>query len=480
MAMGTRKGRERQQPFWMATSDIVQSPGNVFYDRLNGILDKRKFDLHVERLCRRYYKGPYGRPSLPPGVYFRMLLIGYFEGLDSEREIAWRVADSLSLRKFLGYALDEQTPDHTTVSRTRRLFWLETHKAVFRWVLKILIEEGLVEGRTVSIDATTLEANAALRSIVRRDSGQQYNEYLKELAQAAGIENPTREQLARFDRKRKKKGSNEEWKHPKDPDARITKMKDGRTHLAHKAEHAVDLASGAVLAVTVQAANEGDTTTIQTTLEEAQTVVTKLVDEDGIQEVVADRGYHSSAVLGHLEEQEIRSYIPEPDRGKRHWEGKETEQKRVYRNRHRVRREKSKRLQRRRGELTERSFAHLYDTGGMRRVHLRGRDNILKRVLVHAGAFNLGLVMRNLFGAGTPRQLWDAATGSWAAMSYVVGLMLDLIHTLPRLIPALGNSLPARNAFTYTLPFPFFQTVRPSGTHYYPGQLACLSQLAGD
>lgn len=453
MAMGTRKGRERQQPFWIVTSDMVQSPGNAFYDRLNSILDKHQFDLHVERLCRRYYKGPYGRPSLAPGVYFRMLLIGYFEGLDSERGIAWRVADSLSLRKFLGYALDEQTPDHTTVSRTRRLFWLETHKAVFRWVLKILIEEGLVQGRTISIDATTLEANAALRSIVRRDSGQGYNEYLKELAQAAGIENPTREQLARFDRKRKKKGSNEEWKHPKDPDARITKMKDGRTHLAYKAEHAVDLASGAVLAVTVQAANEGDTTTIQTTLEEAQSVVTKLVDENGIQEVVADKGYHSSAVLGHLEEQQIRGYIPEPDRGQRHWEGKESEQKRVYRNRRRLRREKSKRLQRRRGELTERSFAHLYDTGGMRRVYLRGRDNILKRVLVQAGAFNLGLVMRNLFGAGTPRQLRDAGTALEAAISYLVGVVPDLIRTLLRLLTAFGNSFALGDAFTFTRPF---------------------------
>ena len=260
--MGTRKKRERQKELWIATSDVVQSPGNAFYDRLNAILDKRRFDVHVERLCRRYYRGPYGRPSLAPGVYFRMLLIGYFEGLDSERGIAWRVADSLSLRKFLGYALDEQTPDHTTVSRTRRLFWLETHKAVFRWVLKILIEEGLVEGRTVCIDATTLEANAALKSIVRRDSGQKYDEYLRELARAAGIENPTREQLARFDRRRKKKGSNEEWKHPKDPDARITKMKDGRTHLAHKAEHAVDLETGAVVVVTVAAGDAGDTTTI--------------------------------------------------------------------------------------------------------------------------------------------------------------------------------------------------------------------------
>jgi transposase len=327
--MGTRKKRERQKEFWIATSDVMQSPGNAFYDRLKAILDKRRFDVHVERLCRRYYKGPYGRPSLAPGVYFRMLLIGYFEGLDSERGIAWRVADSLSLRKFLGYALDEQTPDHTTVSRTRRLFWLETHKAVFRWVLKILVEEGLVEGRTVCIDATTLEANAALKSIVRRDSGQKYDEYLRELARAAGIENPTREQLARFDRRREKKGSNEEWKHPKDPDARVTKMKDGRTHLAHKAEHAVDLTTGAVLAVTVQPASEGDTKTIQSTLEEAQKQVTELVDEGGIKEVVADKGYHSGDVLRQLDEQQIRSYIPEPDRGKRHWQGKEAEQKRV-------------------------------------------------------------------------------------------------------------------------------------------------------
>jgi len=446
--MGTRKKRERQKEFWIATSDVVRSPGNAFYDRLNAILDKRRFDVHVERLCRRYYKGPYGRPSLAPGVYFRMLLIGYFEGLDSERGIAWRVADSLSLRKFLGYALDEQTPDHTTVSRTRRLFWLETHKAVFRWVLKILIEEGLVEGRTVSIDATTLEANAALKSIVRRDSGQKYDEYLRELARAAGIENPTREQLARFDRRRKKKGSNEEWKHPKDPDARITKMKDGRTHLAHKAEHAVDLTTGAVLAVTVQPASEGDTRTIQSTLEQAQGMVTELVDEGGIKEVVADKGYHSGEVLRQLDEQQIRSYIPEPDRGKRHWQGKKAEQERVYGNRRRVRRAKSKQLQRRRGELTERSFAHMYETGGMRRVHLRGRDNILKRVLVHAGAFNLGLVMRNLFGAGTPRQLKDIGAGFCALVLHVLQSLLTLFRKSHLFVAAARNRLGNGNAST--------------------------------
>jgi transposase len=407
MAMGTRRKRERQQDLWIANSDVVETPGNAFYDRLNQILDEHKFDAKVERLCQKFYKkSPYGRPSISPGVYFRSLLIGYFEGLDSERGIAWRTADSLSLRKFLGYALDEATPDHSTISRTRRLYWLETHKAIFRWVLKILDEEGLISGRTISIDATTLEANAALKSIVRRDNGQSYNEYLKELARAAGIENPTREQLARLDRKRKKKGSNQEWMSPSDPDARITKMKDGRTHLAHKAEHAVDLTSGALVAMTLHPANEGDTTTIHKTLEEAQAAALT-VNEQGVEEVVADKGYHSGAVLKEVHEQEVRSYIPEPDRGPRNWqgEGKAEEQARTYENRRRVRGERNKRLQKLRSELTERSFAHLYETGGMRRVHLRGRDNILKRLLVHGAAFNLSLILRKTLGVGKPRRL---------------------------------------------------------------------------
>src|SRR5215813_8489969 len=407
MAMGTRWKRERQQDLWIAVSDVVETPANAFYDRLNQILDEHKFDAKVERLCHKFYKqSPYGRPSMAPGVYFPSLLIGYFEGLDSERGIAWRTADSLSLRKFLGYALDEATPDHSTISRTRRLYWLETHKAVFRWVLNLLDEEGLVSGRTVSIDATTLEANAALKSIVRRDDGQSYNDYLKELAQAAGMENPTREQLARLDRKRQKKGSNQEWMSPSDADARITKMKDGRTHLAHKAEHAVDLSSGALLAVTLQPADEGDTTTIHKTLQEAQAAARE-INERGVEEVVADKGYHSGAVLKDVHQQEVRSYIAEPERGRRKWqgEGKAEEQKRTYENRRRVRGDRNKRLQKLRSELTERSFAHLYETGGMRRVHLQGRKNILKRLLVHGAAFNLSLILRKIMGVGKPRRL---------------------------------------------------------------------------
>jgi len=442
MAMGTRQKRERQEDLWVVSSEVVRGPAHAFYERLNEVLEQHHFDRNVEHLCRRYYKGPLGRPSITPGTYFRALLLGYFEGIDSERGIAWRLADSLSLRKFIDYAVTEETPDHSTLSRTRRLYWLETHKAVFRWVLKILAEEGLIEGKTVGIDATSLEANAALRSLVRQENGQTYEDYLKELAKAAGIEKPTREQLARLDRKRKKKGSNKEWKNPHDPDARITKMKDGSTHLAHKAEHAVDLSSGALLAVTVQGADQGDTTTLHQTLAEAGEAVVELLEHEvmtapteepnvhlaGIEEVVADKGYHSGAVLQELHAVECRSYIPEPERGRRHWEGKAEEQKQVYANRRRIRGSRSKRLQKKRSELTERSMAHMYETGAMRRVHLKGRDNILKRLLVHAAGFNLALVMRKFIGVGKPRQLQGASACIFARIRLLFHLVWSVLR----------------------------------------------------
>ena len=400
--MGKRKAK--QESLWVSTEEIARSDGHPFYRKVNQVLEEHKLDQRLEHLCRRFYKPVFGRPSMAPGVYFRMLLIGFFEGIDSERGIAWRVADSLSLREFLGYSVTEQTPDHSTISRTRRLLPVETHKAVFRWFVRVLGEEGLLEGQTIAIDATTLEANAAMRSIRRRDDGRRYEEYLQELAQAEGLENPTREQLARLDRKRKKKGSNQEWMSPADPDARITKMKDGRTHLAHKAEHAVDLSSGAVVAVTLQAADLGDTTTMQETLQEAQ-VNAALVNERGVEETVADKGYHSNQVLVDLHAEGIRSYIPEPERGARKWPGKQKEQQRVYANRRRMNGQRGKQLQKLRSELTERNFAHMYETGGMRRTHLRKRNNILKRLLLHAIGFNLALLLRERFGIGKPRTL---------------------------------------------------------------------------
>ena len=378
----------------------------------------------------QFYADTMGRPSLAPGIYFRLLLIGYFEGLDSERGIAWRAADSFALRDFLGVGLDKAPPDHSTISRTRRLIDLETHRAVFTWVLQWLGMAGLVKGKTIGIDATTLEANAALRSIVRRDTGESYQEFLTKLAQASGIETPTRADLARIDRKRKKKGSNDDWTHPHDPDARIAKMKDGRTHLAHKAEHAVDLQTGAIVGVTVQGADQGDTTTIEATLPEAleQLEAVAAVTDDAVatgEEVVTDKGYHSKQKMLELETFGVRTYISEPDRGPQHWIDQRAERDAVYANRRRIRGDRGKHLLRRRGELLERPNAHLYETGGMRRTHLRGHANILKRLLVHASGFNLGLFMRTLTGIGTPRSLQGRVAAALALGVALAGLIAD-------------------------------------------------------
>jgi transposase len=418
---------------WVATRDLPRSPGHPFYQRLNRALAANSFDQFVEAACRRFYAPKLGRPGLPPGRYFRLMLLGYFEGLGSERGMAWRAADSLAIRSFLGLELDEAAPDHSTISRTRRLIDVETHERVFAWVLERLAKEGLLVGKTVGVDATTLEANAAMRSIVRRDTGAGYEEFLKGLAQASGIKTPTREALARLDRRRKRKASNDDWTSPSDPDAKITKMKDGRTHLAHKAEHAVDVDTGAIVAVTVQGADEGDTSTIEKTLEEAEKQVDAVMEDDdqsdGLCEVVADKGYHSDRTMVELEGRGLRSYVSEPERGRRKWKDDAT-QEAVYANRRRIRGERGKRLQRMRGELIERPFAHLYETGGMRRTHLRGHTNILKRLLIHAAGFNLGLMMRAWLGIGTPRGLQGALHALLGALAPFKASLGDVLNTL--------------------------------------------------
>ena len=419
--MGERRRRARQAAMWIPTSELPRSAAHPFYQRLNQILDDAGFDAFVEERCAQFYAPVLGRPSLAPGRYFRSLLLGYFEGLDSERAIAWRAADSLSVRTFLHLELHDPAPDHSTISRTRRLIDLETHTAVFTWILQQLADAGLVKGQTVGIDATTLEANAALRSIVRRDTGESYEAFLTRLAQASGIATPTRAELARLDRKRKKKGSNDDWTHPHDPDAKITKMKDGRTHLAHTAEQAVDLDTGAIVGVTVQPADDGDTETlVETMTTAAEQIETVQPAAAAVRELVGDKGYHSNQTLLDLEAVGVRAYLSEPDRGRRNWRGKAAARDAVYRNRRRIRGGRGQRLLRQRGERLERPFAHLYETGAMRRVHLRGHPNILKRVLVHTGGFNLGLLMRRLIGVGTPRSLQGRIVA-------LLGVLLDLV-----------------------------------------------------
>jgi transposase len=448
MALGKRK--QKQTSFWVETSQLRARGRHPFYSRLNEILDRAKFDTYAERICRKYYAPTMGRPSIAPGVYFRCFLMGYFEGIDSERGIAYRVSDSLSLREFLGLSLEEPTPDHSTLSKTRRLMNLGTHKAVFRWVLKRLAAEGLLSGKNLGVDATTLEANAALKSIVRRDNGASYDQHVTELMKTEGIEEPTPAERQRFDRKRKKSLSNRDWVNPHDREARITKMKDGRTHLAYKAEHAVDLETGAVVALTVQPADRGDTVSMTATLGEAGCTVTEMagqaaradavgpvvtVSAVGVERVVADKGYHSKQALEELAQVGVRTVIAEPERKRQTWAGQKAAQAAVYANRRRLNTQIAKALMRRRGELIERSFAHLYDTGGMRRVHLRGKSNIAKRALIHAAAFNLSLILRQMMRVGTARQAADLFTALCFAL-------LRLTKAGKMALPLIGSSWP--------------------------------------
>jgi len=430
-----RQSTRHQESLWIASDAVASSPGHPFYEKLERVLRDADFDRFVESKCASYYAKKQGRPSVPPGVYFRMLLIGYFERIDSERGICWRCSDSLSLRGFLSLRLDQSTPTHSALSRIRGRLPLEVHDAVFGWVLGVVAAHGLIDGKTLGVDATTLEANAALRSIVRRDTGESYEGYLKGLSRESGIETPTRADLAKLDKKRPKKGSNKDWKHPHDPDAEIMKMKDGRTHLSHKAEQAIDMSgAGAVLAVTLHGGAKGDTKSLPDTLEEAQSNLDDLSDdpetceeihEDAGREVVADKGYHGSETLMALLDEEYRTYISEPDRGRRRWKDKEDAQAATYANRRRIRGERGKRLMRQRGELVERPFAHYLEAGGMRRTHLRKHGNILKRLLVHVAGFNLGMLMRSLIGTGTPREFAELRRG-------LLGVIVRIVDTLAR------------------------------------------------
>ena len=414
MALGRQ--RERQAELMVGWAELPRSPGHAFYDRLQAVLVAAGFDGFAETCCAPYYASRQGRPSLPPGRYFRMHLVGYFEGIDSERGLEWRCADSLSLREFLRLGTVEPVPDHSWLSKTRSRLPLEVHEAVFAWVLQRLAEHGLIRGDRIGVDASTMEANAALRSIVRRDTGEGYREMLKRLAAESGIATPTAEDLIRLDRQRKgKRLSNRDWTSPTDPEARIARLKDGRTRLAYKPEHAVDLDTGAIVAATVQPADRGDTTTLPGTLEAAEAnlaAVDAAPTPEDPAELVADKGYHSRAGLKELEDGAWKSRVAEKKKGRDilRWHGDEAARRAVYNNRARLRSGVAKEAFKLRAELCERSFALVLDRGGLRRAWLRGRENLGKRYLIHVAGYNLGLLMRLLVGAGTPREFLASAS----------------------------------------------------------------------
>jgi hypothetical protein len=405
---------------WVATTDLPRSPGHFFYERLNRLLAEAGFDDFVEQLCQPHYADRVGRPGIPPGVYFRMVFIGYFEGIDSQRGIAWRCRDSLSLREFLGLSPTETSPDHSSMTNTRKRLPIEVFQEVFSFVLGMAGVRKLLKGKTLGVDSTMLEANAAMKTIVRKDTGDDWKEYLRKLyAEETGDEDPTDDDLRRFDRKRKdKKVSNEEWESSTDHDARIAKMKDGRTHLAYKAEHAVDLDTEIIVAAEVYHADEGDRDTIETSMEAAEDNLIRGKVDATPEEAVGDKGYYKTETLAELEyTQGYRTYIAEPKQaGRRSWKQRsKEEQAATYNNRRRQKGARGKALHRKRSELVERSFAHVCETGGARRCWLRGLGKIRKRYLMAAAAHNLGLILRKAFGLGKPRGAYGFSESSLLA-----------------------------------------------------------------
>jgi transposase len=459
MALGRRGNRQKE--LWVTTEELPRSPGHPFYEALNGLLFQAKFDSRVEGLCAPYYAET-GRTSIPPGVYFRMLLVGYFEGITSQRGITWRCSDSLALRDFLGIDLRDQVPDHSSLTRIRKRLPLEIHHGIFLLVLEIARKAGLVQGKRVAVDSTTLEANAAMKGIVRRGTGEGWKQYLKRLLKEERAETrraeakklgagakkkdddegqsgeapasekeedpgeskqePTDEEARVFDKRRAKKGkkrvSNTEWVSSSDPASKIARMKNGRTHLAYKAEHVVDLDSCVIVSAEIHRADLADVETLAPAILQAQTNLAESGSEARIQEVVADAGYHGAEALAALGKLGCRSYVCEPKSKaalRRVWLGKPKGwQKQTHANRARIRRAKSKRLQRLRSERVERTFAHVCGSGGGRRTHLRGYVNVEKRHLIQVAAHNLGAIMRKLFGVGTARSLQAGGAGtSW-------------------------------------------------------------------
>ncbi len=464
MALG-RRG-EREQAMWVATSALPRSAGHPFYTRLNAVLQEAKFDRFAEGKCARYYAAAQGRPSIPPGTYFRMVLVGYFEGIDSQRGIAWRCADSLALREFLGLGLEDRVPDHSSLTIIRQRLPLAVHEAVFERILQLVSAQGLVRGTTVAVDATTLEANAAMKSIVRRDTGASWSQYIRGLAEAEGIKKPTEEDARRHDRRRRKKRvANKDWQSKSDPASRITKMKDGRTHLAYKAEHVIDLETEVIVAAQIYPGDAADGATLVPSVRQAEAHLERAETTAVVEEVVADKGYHKAAALADCAGWGLRTYIPERrERGPRRWTDKPIEWALAFRaNRRRVRGRRSRALQRLRSERSERSFAHTCGVSGhQRRTWLRGVDNVQKRYLLTAAARNLGLLMRHRFGIGTPRSLQGLAAALVACCAVVRHALWTIVRVLRRRSARLGawGRLVSSRSLALSIPI----ETRPSST----------------
>lgn len=455
MALGKRP-REQQTEIWIATQNLPDLPADPFYEALNALLRQAAFDDFVETLCKPYYHATRGQPGLAPGIYFRILLIGFFEAIASERGMAWRLADSLSLRKFVGYALTDKTPDHSTLCKTRQRLPVEVHLAAFSFVLQLCAKADLLTGKGIAIDASTIDANAALSSLRRRDSNLDYAEFLRNLATANGVVTPTKADLVRFDKDREDKTlSNDDWQNPHDPDAKITKTKHHGTRLAFKVEHAVETGNGVIIAAVVHPACDGDTTTGPKTLDAANTELLKVIDaapDAKLPEpnVPLDNGYHSQDFLEQLLELGFEPFAVEKKFGRPGKLGfKPTQSEAVLRNRESVYTELGDHLYRKRAEMCERSFAHTLETGGLRKIFVHGLVNVQKRYSLHAAAYNLGILCRKRFGVGSARSMADKSKAFRA--QFRAALQAAVLAVFAALFALLFAKLPSNARIGYNI-----------------------------
>lgn len=440
--MFRQKHAEQQQNIWIATSEIVSTPANSFYQKLDGALASLGFGEKVRSLCAPFYendpsKG--GRPGIDPEVYFKMLMIGFFENLSSERGIAARCGDSLSIRGFLHYSLTETTPDHSSLTVIRKRLSEEVFRAVFSLILQALKKHKLLKGKRVAIDASVIEANASLRSLQHRLTGDDYWEYVKKLADAAGVDTRDTAAVRRFDKKREDRTtSNKDWQNPHDLTAKVGRTKRGATRMIYKPEHIVDLDTGAILDADIRAGDEHDTDELAERLLDAEERINTALGDDAdiarIEIAVSDKGYYKVSELTALQQHGIKTVISDPIDNRRIEKLPVEQQKAVRAAKRSVTANYGKQLLKRRGMYVERSFEHVLDCGGARHTTLRGTENISKRYMIQTACMNLSLLMRKMIGIGTPKQALAASNEAIIALLATIGAFLTALLPHPMIV----------------------------------------------
>jgi transposase len=430
--MFKKQKRIVQGELWIDAAKVALPEGCAFYDKLNAMLEAVGFDEQVHALCQPYYRmdGP-GHPGVDPAVYFRILLIGFFEGIRSERALATRCADSLMLRRFLRYQLDESVPDHSTLSVIRHRFPVDVFHQVFTIMHPALASLGLIRGAHIAMDTSVIEANASMRNLRNRCTGEKYREYVRRLAKDDGVNPRDEAAVSRHDRKRKnRKTSNNDWQNPHDPDAKVGPTKHGETRMIYKPEHVVDMDTGAIIDAQVLPGDTADATEVAARLAETERRMMAVmpIDELPIETLTADKGYHSAANVEQLSTAGIAVNIPDRVVDRKMEQLTPACQRALRKSATLVKSRKGKALLRKRGMYVERSFAHVLDAGGMRRTTLRGRENVQKRHSIASLGYNLSLVLLTVFGVGTPKQAIAGATAAgfsaFSRVAYAVHALL--------------------------------------------------------